>query len=54
MIYFFVHEKLSYYFFNREELLHKAKDRYHNGGGKVKAAEYYIENKEVLKENAKN
>ena len=32
----------------------KAKDRYHNGGGKENAAEYYFENKEVLRENAKN
>ena len=34
--------------------MQKAKDTYHNCGGKEKAAKYYIENKEVLKENAKN
>ena len=51
---FFVHIKMSYYFFNRPELLQKAKYRYHNCGGKNKAAEHYIANKEVLKENAKN
>ena len=34
--------------------MQKAKDRYHNCGGKEKAAEYYITNKDVLKENAKN
>ena len=40
---------MSYYFFDREELLQKAKDRYHNFGGKEEDAEYYIANKEVLK-----
>ena len=45
---------MSYYLPNWQELLQKAKDRYHNGGGKEKAAEYYIEKKEGLKENAKN
>ena len=34
--------------------MQKAKNRYHNGGGKEKAAEYYIVNKEILRENAKN
>ena len=33
--------------------MQKAKDRSRNGG-KEKAAEYYIVNKEVLKENVKN
>ena len=41
-------------FFNRQELLKKAKDRYHNCGGKEKAAEYYTTNKDISKENAKN
>ena len=45
---------MSYYFFNRQELLQKAKDKHHNYGGKEKAAEYYLKNKDVLKENAKN
>ena len=45
---------MSYYWFNRQKLLQKAKDRYHNSGGKEKSAEYYIENKEVLKEKANN
>ena len=39
MTYIFVYIKTSCYFFNRQELLQKAKDRYHNGGGKEKAAE---------------
>ena len=34
---------MSYYWFNRQELLQKAKDRYHNCGDKEKAAEYYPE-----------
>ena len=54
MIYFFCSYKMSYYFFNTQELLKKAKDRYRNGGGKENAAEYYFENKEVLRKNAKN
>ena len=45
---------MSYYQFNRQELLQKTKDRYHNCGGIEKTAKYYIENKEVLKENARN
>ena len=38
----FVHMKMSNYWFNRQELLQKAKDRYYNGGGQEKAAAYYI------------
>ena len=53
MIYFFVHIKMSYYWFNRQELLQKAKDKYHSCGGKEKAAEYYLDNKEVLNEKNK-
>ena len=45
---------MSHYWFNRQELLEKAKDRYHNSSSKEKAAEYYIANKDVLKEKAKN
>ena len=53
-IFFFVDIKMSYYFFNRHELLQNAKKRYHNFGGKEKAAEYCIANKEVLNKNAKH
>ena len=42
--------KMSYYKFNREEILQKAKDRY----SKEKAAEYYLKNKEAIKEKSKN
>ena len=38
---------MSYYWFNRKELLQKAKDRYHNGGGKEKSAEYYLKTRGV-------
>ena len=45
---------MSYYWFNRQELLYKAKDRYHNCVGREKAAEYYLENRRALKEKTKN
>ena len=45
---------MSYYFFNRKELLQKAKDKYHNSCDKEKPTKYYLENKDVLKENSKN
>ena len=41
---------MSYYLFNRQEILQKAKKRY----SKEKAAEYYLQNKEVTKEKARN
>ena len=55
MIYFFVHTKITYYWFNRQELLQKAKDKYHNCGGKEKekVAKYYLENEEVFFKKAK-
>ena len=45
---------MSYYWFNRQELLKKAKTKYHNKGGKEKAAKYYEDDKEVLKEKERN
>ena len=42
------------YWFNREELLKKANTKYHNKGGKEKAAKYYKDNKETIKEKARN
>ena len=45
---------MNYYWFNRDELLKKARKKYHNKGGKEKAAEYYQKNKEVIKEKARN
>ena len=45
---------MSHYLFNRQELLQKARDRYHNCGGKEKAGKYYIKNKDALKKTANN
>ena len=44
---------MSYYWFNRQELLQKANDRYYNCGGKEKAAKYYIAHKNVIKKSKK-
>ena len=41
---------MSYYQFNRQEILQKAKERY----SKEKPADYYLENKEAIKEKSKN
>ena len=40
---------MSYYWFNRQEILQKAKERY----SKEKTAEYYAQNKEAIKEKSK-
>ena len=45
---------MSYYWYNRQELLQKAEDRYHDCDGKEKAAKYYLENRGALKEKANN
>ena len=45
---------MSYYWFNRKEILQKAEDKYHNCGGKERASECYIANKVVLKEKERN
>ena len=41
---------MSYYWFNKQELLKKAKEKYRNNGGKEKAGKYYLDNKDVMKE----
>ena len=41
---------MSYYWFNWQEILQKVKERY----PKENAAEYYKQNKEVVKEKSKN
>ena len=41
---------MSYSWFNRKEILQKAKERY----SEEKTAEYYLENKEVIKENSRD
>ena len=40
---------MSYYWFNRQEILQKAKERY----SKEKAAEYYVQNKEAINEKSR-
>ena len=40
---------MSYYWFYRQEILHKAKEKY----SKEKAAEYYKQNKEAVKEKSR-
>ena len=45
---------MSYYWFNREKLLKNVRDKYHNEGGKQKAAKCYAANEEVLREDARN
>ena len=45
---------MSYYWFNREKLLKNAWNKYHNEGGKQKAAECYKKNADVIKFEAKN
>ena len=39
---------MSYYWFNRQKIVQKAKERYSKEG----AAEYYKQNKEVIKETS--
>ena len=45
---------MSYYWFNREKLLKNAWNKYHNKGGKHKAAKNYAANQEFLREDARN
>ena len=40
---------MNYYWFNRQEILPKAKESY----SKEKASEYYAQNKETLKEKSR-
>ena len=40
---------MNYYWFNRQEILQKAKEKY----SKEKAAEYYKQNKETIKEKSR-
>ena len=41
---------MSYYWCNRQKILQKAKERY----SREKAAEFYQQNKEVIKEKSRN
>ena len=49
VICFFSPIKMSYYQFNRQALLEKAKDKYYNTGGKEEAAKYYLKNRGLKK-----
>ena len=40
---------MNYYWFNRQEILQKAKEKY----SKEKSAEYYKQNKEAIKEKSR-
>ena len=40
---------MSYYWFDRKELLEKAHEKYHKESGKEKDASYYQRNKEAIK-----
>ena len=40
---------MNYYWFNRQEILQKAKERY----SKENAAEYYLKSKEAIKEKTR-
>ena len=44
---------MSYYWFNRKNLLKKAHDKYHKEGAKEQAASYYQKNKEAIKKKAR-
>ena len=40
---------MSYYWNNRNKILEKTWDRYHNRGGKEKVAKYYKKNADLLR-----
>ena len=39
---------MSYYWYNRQELLQKAKDKHCNCGRQERATEYYTQKKDVI------
>ena len=45
---------MNYYWFNSENLFKNAWNKYHNKGGKQKAAKYHAANQKVLREDARN
>ena len=44
---------MNYYRRNKDKILKKAHEKYHNGGGKEKTKKYYRENKEKIKKKEK-
>ena len=53
-IFLIIIKKSYYYWFNGDQLLKKAYDKYHNKGGKEKAALCYQKNKEIIKKREKD
>ena len=45
---------MSYYWFDREKLMEHVWDKYHNKGGKEKAAKYYRKNADLIRLEARN
>ena len=45
---------MIYFWFNREKLLKNTWDKYHNKGGKQRAAEYYRKNADLIRYEARN
>ena len=45
---------MSYYWFNRKELLKKIHEKYHKEGSKEKSASYYQKNKEIIKKRERD
>ena len=45
---------MSYYWFNIEKLLKKMHDKYHDKGGKERAAQYYSKNADLIRLEARS
>ena len=45
---------MNYYWFDREKLMENVWDKYHNKGGKEKAAKYYRKNADLIRLEARN
>ena len=43
---------MNYYWYDRRGVLQKSKEKYHNGGGKERAAERFTQNKDVINQKA--
>ena len=45
---------MNHYQRNKDKILKKAYEKYHNGGGKEKTKKYYRENKEEIKKRERD
>ena len=54
VLFFLINIKMSYYWFNKKDLLKKAHDKYHKEGGKERAAQYYERNKGEIKKKQRD